>query len=88
VSDIEPTTAPSYTQLLDGRRVSRLCGILLAVEITLFLFLVAGTYGLIVPLPKPTTTDFVSFYAAGTLADAGTPGLAYDRDAHHAAEES
>jgi len=40
-----------------------------------------------VPLPKPTSTDFVSFYAAGSLADAGAPALAYDRDAHYAAEE-
>jgi|SRR6516162_8625074 len=47
------------------------CGILLAVEIGVFLFLVAGTHGLIVPLSQPTSTDFVSFYAAGRLADAG-----------------
>jgi Glycosyltransferase family 87 len=87
VSDIEPTAAPCRVQLLDSRRVFRLCGILLAVEFTLFLFLAAGTYGLIVPLPKPTSTDFVSFYAAGGLADAGTPELAYNRDAHYAAEE-
>ena len=43
---------------------------LLIIEIALFLFVVAGTYGLIVPLAKPTSTDFVSFYAAGSLADA------------------
>ena len=83
----EPTTAPGRAQLLDSRLVSRLCGILLAVEIALFLFLAAGSYGLIVPLPKPTSTDFVSFYAAGSLADVGTPELAYNRDAHYAAEE-
>jgi alpha-1,2-mannosyltransferase len=77
----------NFARMLDGRRVFRLCGILLAVEIGLFLFLAAGTYDLIVPLPKPTTTDFVSFYAAGALADAGTPELAYNRDAHFAAEE-
>jgi glycosyl transferase family 87 len=53
----------------------------------MFLFMVAGTHGLIVPLAKPTTTDFVSFYAAGKLADAGTPQLAYDRNAHYAAEQ-
>jgi hypothetical protein len=47
----------------------------------------AGTHGLIVPLSKPTSTDFVSFYAAGSLADAGTPQLAYDRAEHYAAEE-
>jgi alpha-1,2-mannosyltransferase len=59
----------------------------LVVEIALFLFMAAGTYGLIVPLAKPTSTDFVSFYGAGSLADAGTPELAYDRAAHYAAEE-
>jgi hypothetical protein len=47
----------------------------------------AGTHGLIVPLAKPTSTDFVSFYAAGSLANAGTPELAYDRAEHYAAEE-
>jgi hypothetical protein len=48
---------------------------------------VAGTYGLIVPLAGPTSTDFVSFYAAGALADAGTPELAYDQAAHDLAEQ-
>jgi alpha-1,2-mannosyltransferase len=86
-SDIEPPTAPGCARLLDRRLVFRLCCILLAVEIVLFGFLAAGTYGLIVPLPKPTSTDFVSFYAAGGLADAGAPELAYNRDAHYAAEE-
>ena len=72
---------------MERRRVFLLCKILLAVEVAFFLFLAAGTYGLIVPLRKPTSTDFVSFYAAGKLADAGTPALAYDRAAHYAAEE-
>ena len=52
------------------------------------MFFVAGTHGWIVPLDRPTTTDFASFYAAGTLADAGTPQLAYDHRAHWAAEEA
>jgi alpha-1,2-mannosyltransferase len=64
-----------------------LCGSLLAIEAALFLYITAGTYGLIVPLKKPTSTDFVSFYAAGSLADAGTPRLAYDQAAHYAAEQ-
>ncbi len=38
-------------------------------------------------MPRPTTTDFVSFYAAGALANDGTPALAYDYAAHLAAEE-
>ena len=73
--------------LLRRRRIFFLCGILLVVELACFLFLAAGTYGLIEPLPKPTSTDFVSFYAAGKLVDAGTPALAYDKAAHYAAEE-
>jgi len=72
---------------LDRDRASGYCRLLLAVEIAVFLFLVAGTHGLIVPLAGPTSTDFVSFYAAGALADAGTPELAYDQAAHDAAEQ-
>ena len=71
---------------LDRDRVLTYCRILLAVETAVFLFLVAGTHGLIVPLAGPTSTDFVSFYAAGSLADFGAPELAYDRAAHDAAE--
>ena len=72
---------------LDHGRFVAYCRILLAVEVSGFLFLVAGTHGLIVPLSAPTSTDFVSFYAAGSLADAGTPELVYDQAAHSAAEE-
>jgi hypothetical protein len=64
-----------------------LCSILLAIEFGFCIFIGAGTHGLIVPLKRPTSTDFVSFYAAGSLADAGTPFLAYDQAAHYAAEE-
>ncbi|MGB9646537.1 MAG: hypothetical protein WCB44_15640, partial [Stellaceae bacterium] len=72
---------------LDRHRVLAYCRILLAVETAVFLFLVAGTHGLIAPLAGPTSTDFVSFYAAGALADSGTPVLAYDQAAHNAAEQ-
>jgi alpha-1,2-mannosyltransferase len=72
---------------LDRSRILNFCYILLAVELAGFLFVVAGTHGLIVPLPRPASTDFVSFYAAGALADAGEPQRAYDQAAHHAAEE-
>jgi hypothetical protein len=72
---------------LDRDRVLAYCKVLLAVEIAVFLFAVAGTYGLILPLAGPTSTDFVSFYAAGALADSGTPELAYDKAAHDAAEQ-
>ncbi|HZL59963.1 MAG TPA: glycosyltransferase family 87 protein [Stellaceae bacterium] len=76
-----------YCAWLDRRRVIAYGAILLACEIATFLFLIAGTHGWIVPLDKPLTTDFASFYAAGSLADAGTPALAYDQAAHYAAEQ-
>jgi alpha-1,2-mannosyltransferase len=72
---------------LDHRRLAIGAALLLAFELGMFAFLVAGTHGWIVPLDKPTTTDFISFYAAGALANAGTPALAYDHAAHLAAEE-
>lgn len=53
----------------------------------MFLFFVAGTNGLIVRLDRPVSVDFVSFYAAGSLAASGTPELAYDQAAHFAAEQ-
>src|SRR5579863_503610 len=77
----------NLSTLMTRRRIGWCCGVLLAIQLGVFGFIVAGTHGWIVPLPRPTTTDFVSFYAAGVLADAGTPALAYDRAAHLAAEE-
>lgn len=72
---------------LDRNRIVACCGIVLAAELAVFLFLVAGTHGLIVPLSKPASTDFVSFYAAGSLANSTAPWQAYDQAAHYAAEE-
>lgn len=70
------------------RRILRYVALLLGVEIAGFVFFVAGTHGWIVPLHGATSTDFVSFYAAGRLADAGTPTLVYDQAAHYAAEQA
>ena len=61
------------THLQDGTWLNRErlrigAAILLAVEVAIFLFLVVGTHGRITPLSQPTTTDFVSFYAAGKRA--------------------
>ncbi len=72
---------------LNRRRIRALAALLLAVDLLGFALLIAGTHGWIVRLPRPTTTDFVSFYAAGSLADGGAPALAYNRGAHLAAEE-
>jgi hypothetical protein len=71
---------------LTGRRVTAYAAILLGFEVLAFLFVVAGTHGWVVPLDKPNTTDFVSFYAAGSLADAGNAQAAYDPVQHLAAE--
>jgi glycosyl transferase family 87 len=90
----EPRTVPEQApfaaigDLLTRPRLARSCAVLLALEIAVFLFLIAGTHGWIVPLDRATTTDFASFYAAGRLADAGTPALAYDQAAHHAMEQA
>ncbi|MGD0433312.1 MAG: glycosyltransferase family 87 protein [Acetobacteraceae bacterium] len=57
-------------------------------ELALFAFSVACEHGLVIRLERDSSTDFVSFYAAGALADAGTPWLTYDHAAHHAAEQA
>ncbi len=62
--------------------------VLAVAELSLFLFFVAGAHGWIVPLDQPGSTDFVSFHAAGALANQGVPWLAYDRAAHHLAEQA
>jgi alpha-1,2-mannosyltransferase len=72
---------------LDRRRICAGAAILFALQLAGFAFIVAGTHGWIVKLERPTTTDFVSFYAAGVLANEGNPALAYDHEAHLAAEE-
>jgi alpha-1,2-mannosyltransferase len=73
--------------LFDRRRIFIYCRISLTIEIAVFLLLIAGTYGLIIPLSGPTSTDFVSFYAAGAVANSATPDLVYDQAAHYAAEQ-
>lgn len=70
------------------KRIIGYAGILLISEVVTLAFLIAGTHGWIVPLEAPTSTDFASFYAAGRLADDGTPALVYDQAAHYAAEQS
>jgi alpha-1,2-mannosyltransferase len=100
MTDLLPTTAelgtpaPARTLLgalrggrwLDRRRIVGYCVALLIFEIVAFCIAVVATHGWVVPLNEPTTTDFASFYAAGVLANAGTPGLAYDSVRHFAVE--
>src|SRR6266478_6808864 len=78
----------NLSTLLNRRRIGWCCGVLLAAQLAGFTFIAAGTHGWIVPLTRPTTTDFASFYAAGALANAGTPELAYDQAAHFAMEQA
>src|SRR5207248_7571472 len=89
--DFHQASEPPFASIagfLTGPRLARACAALLVLEIAVFLFLIAGTHGWIVPLERATTTDFASFYAAGKLAGAGTPALAYDQAAHHAMEQA
>ena len=51
-------------------------------------FMIAGTHGWLVRGVKPNTTDYVSFWAAGRLADRGQAPLAYDHAAHLRVEEA
>ena len=69
-------------------RVTLFAAFLALTEFAVFAFYVAGTHGLIVPLDHQVSTDFVSFYAAGALANAHTPWLAYDHAVHFAAEQA
>jgi alpha-1,2-mannosyltransferase len=72
---------------IPARRLPLAFGLLLAFEILALLLFIAVSHHWVGPLNKPTTTDFASFYAAGSLTDAGHPALAYDLAAHRAAEE-
>ena len=73
---------------LSSERVRRYAVVLLVVELAFLAICIANTHGWLRPLTDPVSTDFVSFYAAGMLANAGTPALAYDPLAHHAAEQA
>ncbi len=73
---------------LDAARIRRWCGFALAAQLAAIVFIVLGTHGLIVPLRDATTTDFVSFYAAGTLANGADPASVYNRALHFAAERA
>jgi hypothetical protein len=76
----------SQAPWLHRSRIIGWCTILLLSELLALAFLTAWTHGVVAPISPPTTTDFASFYAAGKLALAGTPALAYDQTAHHAME--
>ena len=68
-------------------RVGGYAAVLLAFELLAFVYCSAGAHGFIVPLDQPNASDFVSFYAAGSLANDGSPASAYDQAAHWAREQ-
>jgi hypothetical protein len=73
---------------LDSDRIFAWSVVLLVEEFALLVFLALWQHGVFVEITKPTSSDFVSFYAAGKLALAGTPALAYDQAAHFLAEQA
>jgi alpha-1,2-mannosyltransferase len=56
--------------------------VMLLIELTILIMLALWQHGVTSAKPSPTSSDFVSFYAAGKLALAGTPALAYDQATH------
>ena len=72
---------------LDQQRLYAYATILLLFEIAISVYFVAASYNAFHNQTAPVTTDFVSFYAAGALADAGTPNLAYHQADHFLAEQ-
>ncbi|GBQ34259.1 hypothetical protein AA13594_2846 [Gluconacetobacter azotocaptans DSM 13594] len=60
----------------------------LLVELLFVALLTLGTHGMIGSVKHPTSTDYVSFYAAGRQANAGASAQVYDPAAHHAAEQA
>jgi hypothetical protein len=60
----------------------------LLVDLAVFVIVWARTYGLLHGYSGASSTDFLSFYTAGQLADHGPPALAYDHAAHNHAEQA
>jgi len=72
---------------LSPERVTAWGIVLFTAECLITVFLALWQHGVFKPVPNPPPSDFVSFYAAGKLALAGTPSLAYNHAAHWAAEQ-
>lgn len=72
---------------LDSDRIFAWSVVLLIEQVAVLGFLALWQHGAFMEVAAPTSSDFVSFYAAGKLALAGTPTLAYDQAAHFLAEQ-
>jgi hypothetical protein len=69
----------------DARRLRRWGLALFLLESLAFLVIALATYGLFGPMKTPSSTDFISFYAAGYLANLGLAPLVYNQDIHQSA---
>jgi hypothetical protein len=58
---------------------------LFLLESLAFLIIAITTYGVFGPMKTPSSTDFISFYAAGDLANRGMAPLVYNQDMHQSA---
>ena len=67
---------------LPASRLRRLGLALFLLESLAFLIIAVTTYGAFGPMRTPSSTDFISFYAAGHLANLGLAPLAYNQDIH------
>ncbi len=68
-------------------RVMAWATVLLVLEVSFISFIAAWQNGLFFDVHKPHSADYVSFHAAGQLALAGTPELAYDQAVHLAVQQ-
>jgi hypothetical protein len=71
---------------LSRRFITMAGGLLLAAQVVVLGFLIAGSYGLVKKY-GPDTVSFVGFYAAGELATEGHPEQAYEQKPQYEAEE-
>ena len=67
-------------------RVVAYSGVLFVLELLILVFLALWQHGVFTVGVHSPASDFASFYAAGKLALAGTPQLAYDQTAHYLAQ--
>src|ERR1700716_116244 len=78
---------PRHADWLTRERLIAAGQALLLIELTILVMLALWQHGVITDQASPTSSDFVSFHAAGTLALEGSPKLAYDQVAHFLAEQ-
>lgn len=67
-------------------RVTGLALVLFAIEAAIFGLFTLATHGYFGPMNPPGSSDFLSFYAAGVLANDGRAVLVYDQTRHWAIE--